>query len=96
MLEIVIDVLAAADIARRMRRAGSCSKYMSNIWNWLDLLTIWLVLIHWVLFAVEPWFQVISDAWLGIRYSALVSRFLFWTLKGGQRFQQYRRELLGM
>eukprot|EP00467_Chlorarachnion_reptans_P003629 CAMPEP_0114487022 /NCGR_PEP_ID=MMETSP0109-20121206/538_1 /TAXON_ID=29199 /ORGANISM="Chlorarachnion reptans, Strain CCCM449" /LENGTH=120 /DNA_ID=CAMNT_0001663247 /DNA_START=533 /DNA_END=895 /DNA_ORIENTATION=+ len=64
---------------------------MANIWNWLDLFTIWIVLVHWIIFAVEPAFQIVSDGWLAIRYSLLVIRLGYWTVFGRRHYEKYHR-----
>mmetsp|Transcript_25806 Transcript_25806/g.50272 ORF Transcript_25806/g.50272 Transcript_25806/m.50272 type:complete len:248 (+) Transcript_25806:186-929(+) len=87
--EVVIDVFATIDIARRCLKARTCSEYLTNPWNWIDLFTAWLVMVHWIVFAVEPVFQIISDAWLVIRYSVLVIRLGFWTVQGRHHYEKY-------
>mmetsp|Transcript_4088 Transcript_4088/g.7546 ORF Transcript_4088/g.7546 Transcript_4088/m.7546 type:complete len:209 (-) Transcript_4088:96-722(-) len=91
LVETVIDVLALFDIYRRAKTNRNCNEYLSNIWNWLDLLTIWFVLIHWILFYIEPVFQIISDAWLAIRYSVVLYRFGWWTITGRRAYKKYQR-----
>mmetsp|Transcript_4059 Transcript_4059/g.7762 ORF Transcript_4059/g.7762 Transcript_4059/m.7762 type:complete len:236 (-) Transcript_4059:174-881(-) len=87
--EVVIDIFATVDIARRCFKVRTCNEYLTNPWNWIDLFTLWLVMVHWIVFAVEPVFQIISDAWLVIRYSVLVIRLGFWTVQGRHHYEKY-------
>lgn len=93
VIEGFLDVLIFADVIRRARGAKSCDKYMRNVWNWVDLLTVWIILVHWVIVILYPFFQLYSDAWILIRYGITGSRVVYWMIRNFFyfRYQYYNQ-----
>mmetsp|Transcript_26127 Transcript_26127/g.62962 ORF Transcript_26127/g.62962 Transcript_26127/m.62962 type:complete len:321 (+) Transcript_26127:89-1051(+) len=81
VVEVFLDVLILADVTRRARKSASCAKYLENVWNWLDLLTLWIVVVHWIVVIVDPLVQVYSDAWIVLRYSINSARIIYWMIR---------------
>ena len=71
--EITIDLLILADIALRLRQEGY-SKFVDNIWNWLDVATLYSIVLYWILRG--PWAQIgtIEPLVLFLRYAIIVCR----------------------
>eukprot|EP00468_Gymnochlora_sp_CCMP2014_P009658 CAMPEP_0167762678 /NCGR_PEP_ID=MMETSP0110_2-20121227/12915_1 /TAXON_ID=629695 /ORGANISM="Gymnochlora sp., Strain CCMP2014" /LENGTH=172 /DNA_ID=CAMNT_0007649607 /DNA_START=255 /DNA_END=773 /DNA_ORIENTATION=- len=61
---------------------------MTDMWNWLDLLTLWIVGIHWIIVIVDPLAQVYSDAWIVLRYSINSTRVIYWMLRNFSYFRK--------
>ena len=71
--EIAIDLLIAFDIAMRLR-ANGYGQFVDNIWNWLDLGTLWSIILYWVLRG--PWAAVdaIEPLLILLRYTIVLTR----------------------
>jgi len=92
-VEVFLDVLIVCDVVRRARKT-TCSTYLQNTWNWLDLLTFWVVAIHWIIVIVNPLVQVYSDAWIVLRYSFHSARVIYWMVRNVFFFKyEYYKEL---
>eukprot|EP00470_Lotharella_oceanica_P004924 CAMPEP_0170171052 /NCGR_PEP_ID=MMETSP0040_2-20121228/4114_1 /TAXON_ID=641309 /ORGANISM="Lotharella oceanica, Strain CCMP622" /LENGTH=348 /DNA_ID=CAMNT_0010410847 /DNA_START=75 /DNA_END=1121 /DNA_ORIENTATION=- len=92
-VEVFLDVLIVCDVVRRARRT-TCSTYLQNMWNWLDLLTFWVIAIHWIIVIVNPLVQVYSDAWIVLRYSFNSARVIYWMVRNVFFFKyEYYKEL---
>ena len=76
--EIVMDVLILVHVCQRMGKRGY-AKYLENMWNWLDLFTIWICILYWIIWAVAPAMGMVETTWLCIRYSLLGLRVLYST-----------------
>mmetsp|Transcript_28578 Transcript_28578/g.39818 ORF Transcript_28578/g.39818 Transcript_28578/m.39818 type:complete len:264 (-) Transcript_28578:555-1346(-) len=87
-VEIILDVMIMFDVVRRARK-HTCSSYLNNTWNWLDLLTVWIVAVHWIVVIVDPLIQVYSDAWIVLRYSINSARIIYWIIRN---VKHYRHE----
>ena len=69
-LSIFVDLIILYDIINKIRFRQD---YLRRLIDWLDVFTIWLLLMHWILIAYEV-VDVSVDAWIFIRYSMILLR----------------------
>lgn len=88
--EVVLDVLILGDVGLQVYRQG-VYRYLDRPWNWINLLTIWLCVLYWVLYSVLPAFDWIENSFVWIRYTASCVRLHYsWTtMCKMRRFDQY-------
>jgi len=87
-VELILDVMILIDVVRRARKFTSCSQYMNNTWNWLDLLTLWIIVIHWIVAIHNPFVQIYSDAWVVLRYSLNSARIIYWMIRNVKHYKK--------
>lgn len=62
--EVLLDALILADIAVRCRRRGYATYAKDASGYMLDLMTVWLCILYWILWSYAPAIDAIENVWV--------------------------------
>ena len=71
--EVLIDCFILLDIAIKLGREGY-DKFISNVWNWLDIAMIWSIVLYWAVRHAWSEADEFEPVLIAVRYSILSCR----------------------